>query len=124
MSASALRIAVLLASAALVVSLLGPLLTTSSLLPGQTLRVYFEPGAHEDVAVAVGPTQFGYMTEIGVDAHGDLQIPDGRTIAIALPPAGRLSVRTAALDLAPYVVLATQGGQIGSDASQVVDAVA
>jgi hypothetical protein len=62
------------------------------------------------------------MTEVDVDAHGDLQIPAGRTIAIPLPSTRSLTVHTLATDLAPYVVLATQGEPIGNDASTVVDA--
>ena len=53
MRTSALRISALLLAALLILALLRPLLSSASLAPQQILRVYFEPGAHDDVAVAV-----------------------------------------------------------------------
>lgn len=103
----ALRIGLLLGSAALDLVLLRPLLTGTSLAPNQTRRVYFEP-LPPGIAVRLDDGRAGYMTDLQVDPQGALEIPDGRTIAIPLQRAETLTVQTVAPDLAPYIVLGTQ----------------
>ena len=88
-------------------ALLRPLLTSSALTRGEIERVYFEPD-ESGVEVLLDQQMAGYMTEVEVGDEGDLEIPSGRSIAVALRAGETNVVRTGAADLAPYVLLGVE----------------
>jgi hypothetical protein len=118
------RIGLLLLSGVLDLLLLRPLLIDTALAPRQTLRAYYEP-SEDGTALMLDEQSNGYMTDIRLDEHGDLEIPSGRTIAIPLRYGSEVTVRTLAADLAPYVVLGSKVPAANSvGAARLGDAVA
>jgi hypothetical protein len=106
----ALATGLALVALALDLGLLAPLLTVSEVALQQTQRIYYEPRPDGGLAIMTDDQQGGYVTDIAVDAQGRLEIPAGRTIAVALAPDDTVTVRTLATDLAPYLALATAVG--------------
>jgi hypothetical protein len=96
-----------LLAVALDLGLMRPLLSSTSLAPGETLRAYYEPESSGGAAVMLDRQQAGYMTDVEVDGS-DLLIPAGRTIAIPLRQGAEIALRSLAPDLAPYVVLGVE----------------
>lgn len=82
---------------------LRPILVQYSLGEGQTRRVYFEP-VGDDVEIRLDGQRGGYMTEVESDRDGNLVVPAGRTIAIALTEGDAISVETMTADLAPHLL--------------------
>jgi hypothetical protein len=104
-----LTIGLLLLSSALTLALLRPLLTSVSLAPHQTLRVYFEP-SQDGTVLMLNEHNAGYITDLQIDSSRNLEIPAGRTIAIALERGSDITLRTRAHALSPYIVLGTKVG--------------
>lgn len=89
------------------IALLWSLAVDTALLSPATRRVYFEADEN-GLAVVLDRATAGYVSEIGLDARGDVEVPAGRTIAIAIEPGTHLVVRTGAADLAPYFAVGEQ----------------